>query len=318
MKVLERLEDAGRVLVLAHHNADIDAVGAAIALKEYLGEKTDIGVPDTLSKGAQDLAQGYNFLETPDLENYDTVVILDCPSLEQLEPVDVKGFGGERILIDHHTPGNLSEIVEVNLTEPDTKSTSEIIYKLLKKNGRVNEKGATALICGIVADTSHLRFARPEQFQYISELLKKTKKSYSDILSILSTPTDRSERIARIKAVSRAENYNVNGYIVAFSYVGSFEAASARSLLKTGADVAVVFSPRDDELRVSGRCRRDLTDKLHLGKDVFSEIEDVLDGSAGGHDAAASGNGKNGNMDEVKDAILAKLEEVLGRKAKEL
>lgn len=318
MDLKKTLEGEGKILVLAHHNADIDAVGASIALKECLGDRTDIAVPDSVSKGAKDLAEGYNFLKNPDTDAYETVIVVDCPSAEQLGSMDIGAFDGKKILIDHHSPGNLSEIVDKNITEPDAKSTSEIVYELLKDDWELNEEAGKALICGMVADTSHLKMAGEKQFRYISELLENCGCSYSDILSILSTPIDRSERIARLKAASRIDGYKIDNLLIVFSSVGSFEAASARALLRLGADVAIVFSPRDNEMRVSGRCRRNLTDDLHLGDDVFSEVENVLDGSAGGHDAAASGNGKNTDIQEIRNAMLKRLEEVFGQASEEL
>ncbi len=318
MEFYDVLEESKDVVILTHHNADIDAVGSAIALFEFMGDRSRLAVPDTVSRGARDLADGYDFEKSPSLENCDTLVILDCPSSEQIDPVDVEGFSGKTLLIDHHSQGNLYDMVDIKYTDSDARSTSELVYELLKDRWNFNESASEALICGIVADTSHLRFADKKQFRYISELLPLSDKNYSDILSILSTPVDRSERIARLKAASRMKNYDIGGKIVSFSHVGSFEAAAARSFLKIGADVAIVFSQRDGGVRVSGRCRRGLTDEIHLGEDLFAKIEDTLDGSAGGHDAAASGNGTNMDYDEVIEEMIERLEGIFEADSKKL
>jgi len=239
---------------------------------------------------------------------------VDCPSEEQLEPVNLSESDAEKILVDHHSPGKLEDLVDVTFTDPEARSTSEMVYEIAKESGwKMNEKGATALICGIVADTSHLKHARTKQFEYISELLQATEKNYSEILSILRTPVDFSEKIARVKAAKRVDAYRLGKTIVVFSKVGSFEAASARSLLRLGADVAIVACPRKDELRISGRCERKLTDRLHLAEDVFSPLKDLIDGSAGGHDAAASSNGRNKDVEEIFEAMLDRLEKTLGK-----
>lgn len=316
-KILKLLENTGRVLILTHHNADIDAVGASIALYEFLGEKADLAVPDSISKGARDLANPYNFITDPSLKGYDLITILDCSSEEQLKPVQLEGYEGTEILIDHHSPGNLTEIADIAWVKEGKRSTSEMVYEILK-NGKLDENLAKALICGIVADTSHLKLAGNKQFKYISELLERADLEYSKILSILHTPTDFSERVAKIKASSRAEAYRFDEIIVAFSWVGSFEAASARSLLRLGADIAIVFCPREDEMRISGRCKKSLTEKIHLAKDLFSEIEDCIQGSAGGHDAAASANGKNTDRKEIKNEMLKRLEDIFGGEGRPL
>lgn len=320
-KILDCIENAEKILILTHHNADIDAVGASIALHESLDVEADLAVPDSISKGARDLANAYDFITNPSLEDYDLIAILDCPSKEQLEPLRVESYSGMIILIDHHSPGNLREIVDTAWVEEERRSTSEMIYEILRdnlKDKKVDENLAKALICGIVADTSHLKLAGSKQFKYISELLEKADLEYSKILSILHTPTDFSERVAKIKAASRTEAYRFDRRIVVFSWVGSFEAASARSLLRMGADIAIVFCPREDEMRISGRCKKNLTEEIHLAKDLFSEVEDCIQGSAGGHDAAASANGTNADRKEIKNEMLKILEDIFGKKAKPL
>ncbi len=318
MEFYEALDESDSTVILTHHNADIDAVGSAIALYEFFDGDAHLAVPDTVSKGARDLADGYTFDKAPDISDFDTLVIVDCPSSDQIKPLKLDDFSGKTMLIDHHSPGDLHSLIGLRYIDEDAKSTSELVYKLLKDRWEFNKEASDALICGIVADTSHLRLADGEQFQYISELLSKTESSYSKILSILSTPIDRSERIARLKAASRMQNYDIGGNIVSFSSVGSFEAASARSFLRMGSDIAIVFSIRDDEMRVSGRCRRELTEHIHLGNDLFSQIEDVLDGSAGGHDAAASGNGTNTDYDSIVKKMIDILEEVFETESRKL
>lgn len=315
--MIENIKKAENPLILAHHNADIDAVGSSIALYEIIGGKGDLAVPDSISRGARELAEGYDFLVSPSLEGYDLLVILDCASSEQLGKMDVDRFVGKIIMIDHHSGGDLTEVVDECILESDSRSTAEIIYKLFGEED-INEKASLGILCGIIADTAHLKNADSKHFRYISDLLKGIGISYSEVLSILHTSTELSERIARVKAASRMEAYRFDETIVAFSSVGSYEAAAARALLRLGADVGIVFCPRKDEMRISGRCRNSLTEKIHLGEELFAPLEDVIEGSAGGHDAAASANGKNKDEEEIKNEMVKRLTEILGSKPKRL
>ena len=53
--------------------------------------------------------------------------------------------------------------------------------------------------------------------------------------------------------------------------------------------------------------------------DIFSSVSDFIGGSAGGHDAAASANGKKPeNMNKAFDKILTEIEKKLGKKSKKL
>ena len=75
MKIIDELKESEETLILAHHNADIDAVGASIGLYEYLDGKVDLAVPDTVSKGAKDLSKGYSFIKNPPLLNPESIKI---------------------------------------------------------------------------------------------------------------------------------------------------------------------------------------------------------------------------------------------------
>jgi nanoRNase/pAp phosphatase (c-di-AMP/oligoRNAs hydrolase) len=317
MKLLDLVHGSEEILILTHHNADIDAVASCIVFYEFLDGKVDIAVPDSISKGAKSLAEGYDFLIEPPLEKYDLIIILDCPSKEQLNPLDIENSEAKKILIDHHSPGNLKDIADFSITDPEAGSTSEIIYQIFDQE-KINEDCAKALVCGIVADTAHLKQADSNHFKYISKLLELSESTYSEILSILHTPIDFSERVAKIKAAARVEGYKLGKVLLVFSRIGSFEASVARSLLGMGADISIVFCPRGDEMRISARSRKNMTKKIHLANDLFKPLEEVIQGSAGGHDAAASSNGKNMDIKQIKKEMLSKIEKIFGTKAKPL
>jgi nanoRNase/pAp phosphatase (c-di-AMP/oligoRNAs hydrolase) len=173
-------------------------------------------------------------------------------------------------------------------------------------------------VAGIVYDTAHLRRADKETFEFLAELLGKSDKDYQEILEMLKTETNVSERIAVLKSMKRLKSYRIGDMLLATTSVGSFEASVARHLLRMGADVAIVGAPKKKALRISGRMRWQMKEKLNLAE-IFSKIEKTIEGSAGGHDVAASANGKNPkNMGRAFKEILASIEKKLGEKAKEL
>ncbi|RLJ01339.1 MAG: phosphoesterase [Candidatus Aenigmatarchaeota archaeon] len=321
--IIKELMDAKNFLILAHHNADIDAVSSMLALKEAFKEKMrfpDIGVAESVSRAAQDIVGDEKILINPSPEGYDAVLVLDTPSQEQLEPIKVNEIHGRLLLIDHHSPGNLERFADMAYIDPDAKSTSEIIYEMIKEMGcEITEKIATYIITGIVADTSHLKLADEKTFLLMAELLPKTGKDYYEILELLYTDVDISERIAIVKAASRMNAYRLGDVIIVFSTVGSFEASAARSLLRLGADIAVVANLDKKSIRISGRARRHLSERIHLADDIFSKIEKLIGGSAGGHDSAASANGtRPENLDKVFEKMLLLFEEKLGEKPEKL
>jgi len=235
---------------------------------------------------------------------------------EQIKPMIIPE-NKNVVLLDHHIPGNLIKISK-NYVDPNAKSCSEIIYELSKYFSDLSERSAFLLASGIVYDTAHLRNADIKVLKTLIELLEKSGKEFKEIIELLNTNIDISEKIANLKAVSRLKSYRINDIIVSFTHAGSFEASVARNLLRMGSDIAIVAAPRKKSLRISGRMKSYLRDKINLAE-IFSEIEPIIDGSAGGHDMAASANGKNpGNIGKAFDKILISIEKKIGENAKKL
>lgn len=311
-------DDCNKGLILTHHNADIDAVASSIVLHELLNNKIEVCVPDNISKSAKDIASGYSFKKNPNLNEYDCLIVLDCPSPKQLEPLNLKRFTGKIIAIDHHGLGKLHKMADETIIDTDAVSTTEVLYKIIKNNNhKLNANIAEYIIYGIVADSAHLSHAKSRHFKYLSTLLETTSKSYNQILNQLRTPISYSEKIARLKASKRIDIHQIDEYIVVTSHISSFEASAARSLIKLGADIAIVAAPRSNETRISARCKRKLTSDLHLADDIFKPIEDTIEGTIGGHDTAASLNSDNSNYKDLIQKIVELLKEKLNDTSKE-
>jgi alanyl-tRNA synthetase len=125
--------------------------------------------------------------------------------------------------------------------------------------------------------------------------MKEFDISPAEVMEKLSMIPDVSERIAVLKGAQRIEFEKVGGYLVATTVVGAFEAATARALLRIGADVAIVAAHKDKEVRISMRSKRYFYEetKLNLGVDIAHELGKIIDGSGSGHPNAAGVNGKN-------------------------
>ncbi|UCG95218.1 MAG: DHH family phosphoesterase [archaeon] len=314
-KIAEGLKKKDNYIILTHHNADVDAMASALALKkilEKLGKKARTGVAESISEVARKFAS--EDVETNPEIRGETIVVVDTSSPEQLEPIEVKEVFA---VIDHHISGNLK--ASFSHIEPEANSCSQLIYRLSKKLAvEIEPETARNLVAGIVYDTAHLRRADPETFRILAELLEKSDKNYQEILEILKTEIDVSEKIAVLKSMKRLKSYRLGDVLLVTTSVGSFEASVARNLLRMGADIAIVGAPKKKGLRISGRMRWQMKERVNLAQ-VFSKIEKTIEGSAGGHDVAASANGKNPkNMGRAFREILGHIEKKLGEKAKEL
>jgi phosphoesterase RecJ-like protein len=314
LKALKALK--GKTLILTHHNADPDAVASSLALRELLrsfGVEADLGVAESVAKPAQKLAAGSRFLVDPDCAEYDNVVLVETTVPEQL--ASVKNVRAD-IIIDHHPAGKLADGVAAKWIDDSYRSCAQMILELYRESGTgLNHDTALWLAAGITADTAHLRMAGLKEFEDLVGLFKAGTE-FSEVLKLLETPVETSERIAVLKALSRINVWRIGDLLFAVSRVKSHEAASCRALIKTAADVAVVVAERENEVRISSRGRDWILGKGIDLSVIFKEVGRIVGGSGGGHNLAGSANGpdKNGVQPAIKH-IVKELERAMGQKA---
>lgn len=305
------LQENRNILFLCHHNADPDAVGAAVALK-YLADVLNKGEDKNLKISADSISKlSKNILEEigeeVEIVQYpkllDVVFFVDTSNLNQVKVSTQELKNSILVMIDHHKKTDLLDLCTFSIVDEGATSTCEIVSQIFRKMGIYPPKGIrVALLCGILYDTKHLKLAREETFQIIAWLIKGI--NFQRILSLLTQEMDESKRMAHLKACSRMELREVDRYIVALSYVSSYEASCAKTIVSIGADVSFVVAVRkkEGEIRVSGRCRKSLSKRIHIGE-VMEEVAKRLGGEGGGHREAAGLNAKY-DKDRSKDEVI--------------
>lgn len=300
VKVLRNITSSD-VLLLCHKNADPDTIGSAFALAQFLQKYTSATckiLAESLNKPAEKLvsrlqieigkgidpgARKFIMLDTNNLEQLGTIVTAPLQKLLVENPP---------IIIDHHAPHAAGfELTSNYFVLDDVSSTCEIIYQVFKySETEIRPNIAFALLSGIVYDTKHLILASKSTFKAIVDLLDQGVE-YQEILATLNVLSSFSERVARVKCAQRMEIERINDYLLITSYISAFEAAAARTLVYLGADVAIVWAAKKDELRLSARCSSSFHTKtgIHLGK-LFEKAAGMIDGMGGGHRTAAGLN----------------------------
>jgi nanoRNase/pAp phosphatase (c-di-AMP/oligoRNAs hydrolase) len=303
-------------IIIGHHNADPDAVGAAQGVKELIQKlrpstKVEVMMPEDISKVSRKIIDelSLNILETSETF-FDTLILVDSSRIFGDLEKCIKVNDVATIIIDHHT---LDEDIKKNASflihDEKASSTCEIVYLLYQKYCQIPSiKTAKALLAGIIFDTKYLSIGDSRTFEIISKLLENIE-DISIIRSMLRTGTDISERIAKIKTVKRSEIHRLNDWLIVFSEVGSYQASGARALISLGADFALVIGSDKHEFRASLRSTRIFHKKtgIHLGK-LVSKISSNICGSGSGHPTAAGFNGK-GSIAEFREIILRVLKE---------
>ncbi len=268
------------VVVIPHENADIDAVASAAGTVRFFEsiEKDAVLFAPSLSAPAARLLERLNIDYAADYSvSGRDVVIVDTVS-EHMIPVDVS-TARKVVMIDHH-PGKHPYDAVVY----DTSSCSEIIAELLLHNDVRDERIFKALAAGIVADTAGLHAATAQSLAVLSKLLEAANIDMSDVFDLIVERRDISERLARLKALERAEIHRFGDFLVVLSNVGAFEASAAMTLILAGADVALVYSDK----RLVGREANQFYKKTGITLlDIFSKTAKSVGGTFGGHPLAA-------------------------------
>jgi phosphoesterase RecJ-like protein len=272
------------VLYLCHRNADPDAIGSSFALSRAFGGA--IGAVDDLSRTGVSLANviGAHVLINPPVEDYDLVVVVDTSVGTQL---------GNRLpanyaLVDHHLDEGLLEDALFYIQKP-AKSTAEIVWTILKENCKKADRNvALGLLSGMIADTGRFKRATPTTFRAAAEILDAGGFAYEEAQEALFVPANISQRIAVLKAASRAEVMRQGDWLVACTTVNSFEGFAANALVDLGADAVFVAGRHGGTVRVSARCSREAARRgCNLAK-LLGEVGKAHGGDGGGHRSAAA------------------------------
>lgn len=327
--MIRAFKGVGRILLLCHKNADPDAVCSAVALGKFaslfLKKEVTYSAPggiSSLSKQVLELINSHiTFIENPSLSDFDLLVLIDTGSLEQVSPYgnEVMAKGKKVVVIDHHSVNELlKRLANFYIVDPAATSTAELVYKLLRKTKALSNKLiCQALLTGIMYDSRRFAIVSKDTLIIAADLVRRGA-SYEKALSSLRAEIQYSERVARLKACQRMKLYGVKGeWIIAFSHVGSYEAAVARSLVELGADMAFVFNEGEDKARLSIRLSEKMRDafNLNLGDELIPYLASNLSGEGGGHSLAAGFAGKF-SLTEFESLALSWLKQRLSPEVK--
>lgn len=178
----EQIQKAQKILILTHIDPDGDALGAVMAMKNFLteqGKEVEISLSGKLGSGLN-VTEKIASPNTINLYGYGLILILDThnpqrtgvdfpANLSNLPPI---------VIFDHHIkkngrtyPTNIHEFINV-----EAAATCEIIYDLLKKGDKeISNVTASYLLLGIYTDTGGFFHSNtsPDLLLKVKDLIKK-------------------------------------------------------------------------------------------------------------------------------------------------
>jgi len=315
------------ILITTHDLVDLDGFVSSYILKYFLTltlskpnvEITFSEITKPVIEFREKFSNNYpnfdfTYKTVADLSNFDVMIILDTNNLDLVEfksQFDINRSQIPFIFVDHHL--NLNKRYDYNINSKnlifdDYTSTAEIIYELIKYfQLGIPPVYKTLLLAAILTDSGFFKYSNNDTLKRTSELLTD-EVQIQDILTLLTYNIDISEKIAKIKGMQRTQLVRIGKYLVGITNVSSFGASVASMLINLGFDIAIVSSKEKSEFKITTRATSDICFEtgLHLGK----ILNNVSEGSGGGHDGAASINGIS-DLKVIINEILENVKQIL-------
>ncbi len=300
----------GRIVLVMHTQADLDAVGSTIAMIHFirqLNQNLSISVLDpNLSQLGQELVEKstYQFKQVNirEINSPATFILIDTNQINS----ELYSPNYQYIIFDHHIPTSLDIPLVFDFRLPSFRATTEIISCLFYQTKMdLTPEIIRCLLAGILFDTKRFLYADLELFECIIYLLSTDSKIYDEVNMLFSSSRSYSERTACIRAAQRMKKHLIGNKVLLLSYVSSYEASAARALTSLGGDVAIVIARRKSETRISLRATPEFISEtgISLGKDVIPALITQFGGTGGGHDAAAGYNADLLEISSIKSFL---------------
>jgi len=167
-RLIQRLQQAHRVVLVTHVRPDCDALGSTLALGTFLERMGK----DVVLVGAFDVPPTFQFLDPQkrfrrlgrdvqpeELETADLVVILDTSAWSQLGEAAswVRSTAVPKIVLDHHFRSE--DLGAEEFKDPTAEATGRLVYELACRWGvSLDPMSATQLFAAVATDTGWFRF----------------------------------------------------------------------------------------------------------------------------------------------------------------
>ena len=164
------LSEKKNIVLIPHSSPDADALGSCLALYHFLKDKNDVSVvsPNQYTEilnflpGSEEIIVYENDKVKSEIlfRDADLIFTLDFNSLGRARNLStlITGSSAKIIMIDHHE--NPDDYANIMISNSNMSSTCEMVYDFIYEldNKKINNKIATCLYTGIVADTGSFRF----------------------------------------------------------------------------------------------------------------------------------------------------------------
>ena len=174
-RLIEMLDKAGGVLIMAHKYGDYDSFGATVGMARLamhlsvpsvhiVANRSDTNLRACFDKIASHPEYKDIFISAEDAPSYvkpDTVlIVVDVNNFPHTECPKLLDMVKDVVIIDHHTQSNVfDKDIALAYIEPSASSASEMVAEILEQHlgaKRLLKEEAELMLSGILLDTKHL------------------------------------------------------------------------------------------------------------------------------------------------------------------
>ena len=179
------LKDVKSVGITGHIRPDGDCTGSVLALYNYILEN----MPETdadlyLEQPGSEFYYLKNIdkiKNTPEDKKYDVFFVLDCSSLDRIEPfISCFNNASKTVCIDHHVSN--TGFTDLSKIEPQASSACEVLYGTMDAD-KISRNVAECIYTGIIHDTGVFKYSctSKKTMEIAGEMMEKGI-DYSDII----------------------------------------------------------------------------------------------------------------------------------------
>ena len=179
------LKDVKSVGITGHIRPDGDCTGSVLALYNYIVEnmpETDVDL--YLEQPGSEFYYLKNIdkiKNTPEDKKYDVFFVLDCSSLDRIEPfISCFNNASKTVCIDHHVSN--TGFTDLSKIEPQASSACEVLYGTMDAD-KISRNVAECIYTGIIHDTAVFKYSctSKKTMEIAGEMMEKGI-DYSDII----------------------------------------------------------------------------------------------------------------------------------------
>jgi len=307
-ELVQALDDAKHILIIAHVNPDADSMGSALAMYAHvlrLHKKVTLYCKTEKMNPALQFLPFFQKVKSTLPKSYDLAMSFDCGAIQRLG-IEIST---SLVNVDHHVSNE--NYGSINLIDTSAISTSQVLYDFFKDNDiKINAKMATCLFAGLVDDSQNFTTSKTDAraFLMAADLIQS---GADNALCIEELFKNRSLASIRMKAkMLSAARLHHSGKLVStlversfFEETGAYEVdceeALHESLELISVEVAFMLRYTKD-----GRIKGSLRSKSGID---MNEIASLFDG--GGHIHSAGFVCEGSSLEAIENRIINVIKE---------